>query len=263
MRPKPALLPLIILLALSSTAIAQSAPADGYLPDEPHPQQRPASLEDLSLAAQPQPAVRGGMNLGIGVTIPTGGDLEIATGEREIRGTGDFGGGVHVLIREVFQIEFAVRGGFGGVDSDLYEETYGYEELGSRHIWLGMHARIMPVAIGRVRPFVSVLFGGDRVMAVSREPTGVYECEADGFVTTCREQTERTFAAGYWGRSVGFGGGLFVPLPGDQLALTVDVYSLQNSYGRRTVSEQPNLRLADPVTTWSVGTLILAHVILP
>lgn len=246
-----------------SLAVAQSGDYDGYLPDEPHPQQSSNALDQLSLAEPARSPIRGGMSLGIGVTVPTGGELETATGQREIRGTGDVGGGIQMLIHDALQLDFGVRGGLGGIDPDLYERLYGYEELGGRHLWLGIQARFMPVAIGSLRPTASVLFGGDRIFAANREATGVYECEDNGVVTTCREQTERTFAAGYWGRSMGFGGGLFIAFPGDTLALTVDVYALNNSYGRRTNSETENLSLADPISTWSVGTLVLMNVFVP
>jgi hypothetical protein len=89
-----------------------------------------------------------------------------------------------------------------------------------------------------IQPYVSASIGGDRVLAVRREPNGSYECTTDGWVTECDPELERVFAAGYWGASLGYGGGIRIePGRNGRLSFFLDVQHLFNRYGRRTSSQ--------------------------
>lgn len=232
---------------------------EGYLPDRPHPQSQAAGQPQFGVPAPPPP-LRVGLNLGLGTHIPVAGDTAMIDGRREFTGTFDFGGALFFAFHNMFQLDIAARGGFGGLSADLYEERYRYSDLQTRHLWVGGHARFFPIDIGGIQPFASLQLGADRVFAARMEGTGVYECEDNGWTVRCEEEEERTFAAGYWGNSIGLGGGLRVAQPGGPLAFTAEGMWMRNNYGVRTESDVGNTRLMDTApTTWNFGLLFLVH----
>jgi len=232
---------------------------EGYLPDRPHPQSQAAGQPQFGMPAPPPP-LRVGVNIGLGTHIPVAGDIELIDGRREFTGTFDFGGALFFAFQNVFQLDIMARGGFGGVSADLYEERYRYSDLQTRHLWVGGHARFFPVDFGGMQPFASVMLGADRVFAARMEGTGVYECEDNGWSVRCEEEEERTFAAGYWGNSIGLGGGLRFAQPGGPLAFTAEGLWIRNHYGVRTESDFANTRLDSTApTTWNLGLLFMVH----
>ncbi len=218
-----------------------ATPADpgllaGYFPNRPHPQRRAPPV-----AAGPVVTMRPmqvGIALTLGSHIPIAGSTHLADGTREFTGTFDMGGAFFVNVQRLVQFDFAVRGGFGGVNTDLYEERYRIPGLESRHIWLGTAVRVFPVDFFGIQPYIMGALGGDRVMAVRREPDGSFTCSDDGYFIECDPDYERVFAAGYWGMSLGYGGGLRIePGRNGHIAILVEVQHLFNRYGRRTSSE--------------------------
>jgi hypothetical protein len=231
----------------------------GYLPDRPHPQSQAAGQPSFDMQA-PTPPLRFGVNLGLGSHIPITGDVDLIDGRREFTGTFDFGGALFFALHNMLQLDIVARGGFGGVSADLYEERYRYSELQARHLWLGGHARFFPIDFGGLQPFASVQIGTDRVFAARMEGTGAYECTDNGWTIRCEEEEERTFAAGYWGGSLGLGAGLRFAGAGSPLAFTAEGMWMRNHYGVRTETNASNQRLADASpTTWNLGLLFQVH----
>jgi hypothetical protein len=179
-----------------------------------------------------------GLMMTIGSHIPIAGNTHLIDGRREFTPTLDFGGSLFFNIQRLMQVDLVARGGFGGVSAELYEDRYRIPGLESRHIWLGSTFRVFPFDAWGIQPYVSASIGGDRVLAVRREPNGSYECTTDGWVTECDPELERVFAAGYWGASLGYGGGIRIePGRNGRLSFFLDVQHLFNRYGRRTSSQ--------------------------
>lgn len=226
---------------------------DGYLPNEPHPNQ----YGDPFYA--PAPYVTGGATFSLGFQVPIGGDLHLPNnGPREMRASGNIGGGVFVNFGQRFELEAAIAGGVGGLDERLYEQVFGFHEMDTYHMWIGARARAYLVDYGPVRPFISGQFGGDRLVAVYSEGTGVLECdESYSGRLRCDEVTEREFAAGYWGSSVGLGTGVRFAASDSMLGVIIEGYGVRNRYGRSTNSDIPNQRLEeDSPVVWSGGMMV-------
>ena len=188
------------------------------------------------------------------------GDDTLQNGRREFTGTFDLGGSVFVLFHNMLQLDIAARGGFGGLSAELYEERYRYSQLSTRHLFVGGHARFFPFDLGGLQPFVGFHFGADRVFASRSEGTGVYECTDNGWTIRCEEEQARTFAAGYWGNSIGLGGGLRIGRPGAPISFTAEGTWMRNHYAVRTQSHVPNERLNEiGPTTRNLGLLFLVH----
>ena len=209
------------------------------------PRRQPRHPVSPSAIYTPSPVLAGFM-FTLGSHIPFAGDVEISSGRREFTPTFDLGGSFFLNFQRIAQVDFVARGGFGGVSSELYEDRYQLAGLESRHIWLGVTGRFFPVDLFGVQPYVSVSVGGDRVMAVRREPNGEYTCTDSGYTIDCEPDTERVFAAGYWGSSIGYGGGLRIePNHNGHFAIFVDVQHVFNRYGRRTNSAGTRERLGE------------------
>lgn len=199
--------------------------------------------------------VQVGVMFTIGSHIPIAGNTHLIDGRREFTPTFDFGGSLFFNIQRLMQIDLVTRGGFGGVSTELYEDRYRIPGLESRHIWLGSTFRVFPLDAWGIQPYVSATLGGDRVLAVRREPNGSYECTTDGWVTQCDPELERVFAAGYWGMSLGYGGGIRVePGRNGRFSFFIDVQHLFNRYGRRTSSQTGPDRLGSSAPRTQVIT---------
>ncbi|MCB9534045.1 MAG: hypothetical protein H6698_06945 [Myxococcales bacterium] len=247
--------------AAAAAQEGESLALAGYFPDEPRPSGGAGSA-DVFAPTGPAP-VRGGVNLGLGFQVPTGGDVDGLGGRREIVGTADLGLSFLLSLYGVVQWDvIGFRGGLGGLNSEYYEDLFGFDEMGGNHFWLGTHLRVHVIPRGPLRPFVSGSLGGDRIVASYRRGTGVFDCEerASGWYA-CDEITEREFGVGYWGLSTGVGGGLHITLPVDELSLIAEVQGVRARYGRLTSSAFDNRELGDAArTVWSVSTLLLLQV---
>ena len=243
--------------------VPASIESDGYLPDVDEP------VKDEAIPASPgtenlPPGI--GFTVGVGLQIPTGGDLRGIDNDLEMYGSGNLSFGIVATIASFLQLElFSVRGGFGGVDPDYYERLTGFDEMSSHRVWFGTHARAEIVPLGPVRPFVSAFFGADRIAATASSGTGNYVCE-EGFFggTRCNEETARDLVIGYWGWSGGFGAGLRMPQIAKTCGLVVEGWSSHAHYGRYTSSDFANVRLRDDARrVWSVGGHIALQVLSP
>lgn len=229
---------------------------DGYLPDNPSTQ--PA----FNPMVAPRSPIQGGLALGIAVQVPTGGDLRLPGEPREMRPSVNLAFSGMVRFGEYFDLEAGIVGGVGGLNSQLYEDVFGLNNMNSVHLWMGFRARAYLLDRGPVRPFVSGQFGGDRLAAIYSEGTGVLECE-EGFGGrfSCTEITEREFAVGYWGMSAGFGAGVRIPNLSKVMGLIIEGYGVRNRYGRATNSQVGTTRLReDSPVVWSGGGMIVLHV---
>ena len=232
---------------------------DGYIPDEPR-DAPPVGQGGFGMAPPPAP-LRLGLNLGFGSHVPVAGDYALNDGTREFTPTLDFGGSMFFLLFNMIQLDIGARGGFGGLNSGLYEERYRYSELQARHLFVGAHARFFPIDIFGMQPFVSAQLGADRVFASRMDGTGVYECVDNGWTVRCEEEEERTFAAGYWGSSVGLGAGLRFFRQDWPVAVTAEAMWMRNRYGVRTQSGLPNDRLEETAAVMrDLGILVMLHV---
>ena len=249
-------------------AVPSAVEGSGYLPDEPKPNEgylpdeTPVHDEVQSTPGEEvRSPIRGGLNLMVGFQIPTGGDLRNDLGRRDISGTLDAGIGVLVSLYDRVQIGATFRGGMGGFDSNaVVSGTEG--DPSSKHFWVGSDLRINLTNRGRVRPFVSGMFGGDRLADVYSRGTGDYQCENLGNGRfNCEEETERVFSVGYWGLSTGLGAGFRLVEIAKGASLVVEMHGVRNRYGRLTSSAFDNMRLReDSRTTWQVGTLVMFQV---
>lgn len=198
-------------------------------------------------AAQQRP-VRFGIGFQLGSHNPLAGDTGLL-GER-FTSTFDLGGSVFVNWYEMLQVDFAVRGLAGGLEVEPWEEDYGLIDPSSRHLWLGLHARFSPVALGRFRPMVSAAYGGNRVIVVEERPNGDYSCRDTVFGFDCTQDTDRTFTGGYWGQTFAVGGGFRTePGPRGRFSFQAEaLYGVQR-YGRQTVNvTSREVRSAGPIT---------------
>ena len=252
----------IFLLGLASTADAadfKKPPQDGYYPDQPR--HAPQMGDGNVLMDTPRAPLRGGLNLGFASQVPVAGDYRLRDGRREFTPTLDFGGSLFLLLWDMIQVDLGARGGFGGVSSDLYEERYRYSQLHARHLYVGSHLRVFPIDLWGLQPFVSAQIGADRVFAARYDGTGVFECIDDGWSVRCDEDEERTFAAGYWGGTVGLGAGLRVHQRHWPVAVTLEAMWSRNQYGVRTQTGVPNDRLGETsAVTRNLGLMLLLHV---
>ncbi len=231
-------------------------PVDGYLPDGANPHGGP----EVTLAPPPR-FLRVGFNLGLGTHIPVAGDTHNLDGRREFTGTADLGGSLFFLMGNIVQLDLNIRGGFGGVSAEFYEDRYNYTHLQPRHLWVGGHLRVFPIDILGMQPFVSAQLGADRVFAARMDGTGIYECVDDGYTIRCDEEEERTFAAGYWGASAGLGAGMRFSGQDWPIAVTAEAMWMRNQYSVRTTSGLPNDRLEETSpSTRNLGLMLVLHV---
>lgn len=249
MRSIAAIAPFVVVLALAlvpgdvhaTGAQGQYFPAQGQRGGKPAP-------ANVAFETPPRP-VRVGIGLNIGSHIPLNREYG-AFGER-FTPTFDIGGGLFVNVRSVFEAGFEVHGLAGGLESEPWEDAFGLVDPTSRHLWLGVRARLHPFALGQFRPMISVAYGGNRVVVVEERGTGIYECRDNGWSYRCEEETERSFTGGYWGQTFALGGGFRIDPrgPAGISFVTEALYAAQR-YGRQTAS------IGDPIRLESEGPVV-------
>lgn len=224
---------------------------DAYTQYFPPPNQRGGSKPPVASQpfgyAQVNP-IRFGFGFQLGSHIPFAGDTGLL-GE-EFTPTFDLGGSFFVNWYEIFQLDFAVRGLAGGLEVEPWEQAYGLIDASSRHLWLGLHARFSPFAMGTFRPMISMAYGGNRVVVVEERPNGDFTCNDTVFGFDCSEDTDRTFTGGYWGQTFALGGGFRVqPGPRGRVGFQLEALYAMQRYGRQTVNiTEREVRSAGPVT---------------
>jgi hypothetical protein len=227
------------------TADAPTTELAQYFPDDKQRAADPAGYADLpQYGGYWVPPVRFGIAMHLGGSVPRN-ELRGINAD-EFRGTFDIGGGLHFNIMRLVSFDLAVRGGFGGLNTSLYERRYRIPELNARHFHAGAHVRVHPFALGPLQPFISGAAGVNRVMAVRYEETGALICDDYGTWGRCEPETQRTFAAGYWGSTWGLGAGvLFDPGPDVPITLSFEVMRNYTTYGRYTVTGQRSIDLGN------------------
>jgi hypothetical protein len=232
-------LPILILMAmlLPSVAYAQYFPSEGQRGAKP-------DVDVGMLETRAVSPVRFGIGLQLGSHIPFAGDVGTAFGER-FTPTLDIGGTLNANFRGVAELSFGVHGFYGGLETDQWQQAYGLENASPRHLWVGLHGRIHPFAMGNFRPMLSFAYGGNRVAVTEQQPNGEYTCSGNGNTTNCRPDTERSFAGGYWGQTFALGGGFRVdPKPGYAgIGFVAETLYGMQRYGRQTVTASDAIAL--------------------
>lgn len=237
----------VLLGSTPGTAVAKDGAQGQYFPEQG---QRGGQAAPAATAFETPPRpVRVGIGLNLGSHIPV--RQEFGTLGERFTPTFDIGGGIFMNVQGMFEAGFEVHGLAGGLETEPWENAFGLVDPSSRHLWLGLRARLHPVAFGQLRPMISVAYGGNRVAVIEERGTGVFECRDNGWNFRCEEETERTFTGGYWGQTFALGGGLRVDPRGPAgISFVAEALYAAQRYGRQTAS------IGDPIRLESAGPVV-------